>query len=139
MCIISIIGTIDQKRMSWPVPIVTAFMSYLTTGGSGKEHWTNRRPPTGKIQDVFSTLKVFCQSSDVVWLAFPWFSNKVEKFFTSLLSIWIVSFVKYLLGISLIFLLDYLPLKKSFVGVFIHSGYRPFVSYMFYKYLFTLH
>lgn len=48
-CILSIIGAIDQKHMSWPVPIVTAFMSYLTTGGSGKEPGTNRLPPTGKI------------------------------------------------------------------------------------------
>jgi len=66
ICILSIIGSIDQKHMSWPVQIVTAFMSYLTTGGSGKEPRTNRLPPTGKIQDVFSTSKVFCQSSDVV-------------------------------------------------------------------------
>lgn len=65
--------------------------------------------PLEKFRMILALSKVFCQPSDVVWLAFPWFTNKVEKFFISLLPIWIVSFVKYLLGVSLIFLLDYLP------------------------------
>ena len=42
-------GTTDQNHLPWPGPTVTTCMSYLTTGGPGKEHGTNKLPPTRRI------------------------------------------------------------------------------------------
>ena len=44
-------GTSDQNRLPWPGMIVATCMSYLTTGGPGKEHGTNKLPPTGRIRE----------------------------------------------------------------------------------------
>ena len=44
-------GTTDRNCMPWPGPKVTTCMSYLTTGGPGKERGTNKLPPTGKIRE----------------------------------------------------------------------------------------
>ena len=41
-------GTTDRNH---PGMIVTTCMSYLTTGGPGKERGTNKRPPTGRIRE----------------------------------------------------------------------------------------
>ena len=42
-------GTTDWNCPSWPGTIVTTYMSYLTTGGPGKEHGTNKLLPTRKF------------------------------------------------------------------------------------------
>ena len=42
-------GTTDQNHLPWPGTTVISCMSYLTTGSSGKEHGTNKLPPTGRI------------------------------------------------------------------------------------------
>ena len=42
-------GTIDRNHPPWPDTIVTPCRSYLTTGGPGKEHGTNKLPPTRRI------------------------------------------------------------------------------------------
>ena len=41
----------DWNCPSWPDTIVIIFMSHVTTGGSGKEHGTNKPPPTGRAQE----------------------------------------------------------------------------------------
>ena len=38
-------------EIAHPGTIVTIFMSCFTTGDPGKEHRTNRPPPTGKVQE----------------------------------------------------------------------------------------
>ena len=42
---------IDWNRPPWPGTIVTICMSYFMTGGPGKEHGTNKLPPTGRVQE----------------------------------------------------------------------------------------
>ena len=44
-------GTADQNCPPWPDRIVTTCMSYLRTGGPGKERGTNKPPPSGRIQE----------------------------------------------------------------------------------------
>ena len=44
-------GTTDWNPPLWPGKIVTTCMSYLTTGGPGKECRTNKLLPTGRIQE----------------------------------------------------------------------------------------
>ena len=44
-------GTADQNCPPWPDRIVTTCMSYLTTGGPGKECRTNKLPASGGIQE----------------------------------------------------------------------------------------
>ena len=41
----------DWNHSPWPGTIVTIRMSYFTTGGPGKEHGTNKPPPTGRVQE----------------------------------------------------------------------------------------
>ena len=43
-------GTTDWYRPPWPGPVVAIWLSYLTTGGPGKECRTNKLPPT-RIQE----------------------------------------------------------------------------------------
>ena len=45
----STVRTTDGKRLPCPDTIVTVCMSYLKTGGPGKEHETNKLPPTRRI------------------------------------------------------------------------------------------
>ena len=40
----------DLNHQPWPGMRVTTCMSYLTTGGPGKEHRNNKMPTTGIIQ-----------------------------------------------------------------------------------------
>ena len=44
-------GIADWNLLPWPGTTVTMCMSYLTTGGPGKEQGTNKLPPTGRIQE----------------------------------------------------------------------------------------
>ena len=44
-------GTTDKNHLPWPGMIVTTCVSYLTTGGAGKEHGTDELPPTERIQE----------------------------------------------------------------------------------------
>ena len=44
-------GTTDQNCPPWPSLIGTTCMSYLTTGGPGKEHRANKLPPTRRIRE----------------------------------------------------------------------------------------
>ena len=44
-------GTTDQNHPPWPGMMVITCMSYLTTGGPGKERRTNKPPPTGRIRE----------------------------------------------------------------------------------------
>ena len=44
-------GTTDPNRPPWPGTRATTCMSYLTTGGPGKELGTNKLPPTRRIQE----------------------------------------------------------------------------------------
>ena len=48
---LSVKGITDQNNLHWLGTIVTTCMSYLTTGGPGKECGTNKLPPTGRIQE----------------------------------------------------------------------------------------
>ena len=41
----------DWYHPPWPGTIVTICMCCFTTGGPGKEHRTNKPPPTGRVQD----------------------------------------------------------------------------------------
>ena len=41
----------DGNRPPWPGTIVTICMRIFTTGGPGKEHGTNKPPPTGRVQE----------------------------------------------------------------------------------------
>ena len=41
----------DWNCPPWPGTIVTICMSCFTTGGPGKEHGTNKPPPTGRVQE----------------------------------------------------------------------------------------
>ena len=43
-------GTTDRNYPPWADKIVTTCMSYLTTGGLGKKHGTNKSPPTRRLQ-----------------------------------------------------------------------------------------
>ena len=51
ICIRCVRGTTDWNHLPWPGRIVTSCLSYLTTGGPGKQRGTNRLPPTGSIQE----------------------------------------------------------------------------------------
>ena len=44
-------ATTDRNHPPWPGLITTTFRSYLITGGPGKEHGTNKLPPTGRSQE----------------------------------------------------------------------------------------
>ena len=44
-------ATTDRNHPPWPGLIATTFRSYLITGGPGKEHGTNKLPPTGRSQE----------------------------------------------------------------------------------------
>ena len=47
---VTVRGTPDQNHPLWLGLRITTCMSYLTTGGPGKELGTNKLPPTGRIQ-----------------------------------------------------------------------------------------
>ena len=44
-------GNHTDWNSPWPGTIVTICMSYFRTGGPGKEHETNKPPPTGRVQE----------------------------------------------------------------------------------------
>ena len=54
-------GTTDRNYPPWADKIVTTCMSYLTTGGLGKKHGTNRLLPTRGNQE-WSKGERRCQS-----------------------------------------------------------------------------
>ena len=41
----------DRNHPPWAGIIITVCVNYFTTGGPGKEHGTNKSPPTGKVQE----------------------------------------------------------------------------------------
>ena len=44
-------STLTETAHPWPGTIVIVRMSCFTTGGPGKEHRTNKPPPTGRVQE----------------------------------------------------------------------------------------
>ena len=46
-----LLGEVHWNRPPWPGTIVIIYMSCFTTGGPGKEHATNKPPPTGRVQE----------------------------------------------------------------------------------------
>ena len=48
---VTLLGETDWNLPPWPGTIVTIYMSYLMTGGPGKEHVTNKLQPTRKNQE----------------------------------------------------------------------------------------
>ena len=72
-----LLGEAHWNCPPWPGTIVTICMSCFTTGGPGKEHGTNKPPPTGRVQErsKWDTTCLTTSQNSPIW--HPSLLNKV--------------------------------------------------------------